>query len=106
MIDIFERLSITVGAIPSDVLREAEDLRAKLPQSFEEILRGAHRARGRQIHSGWFLNRPARVSSFKNSTSLSNFAKSIRRCLLDRHRAARTWDTRVYSVNVLYSLPS
>ncbi len=38
VIDIFERLSETVETIPPNVLREAEDLRTKAPEAFEEIL--------------------------------------------------------------------
>lgn len=38
MIDIFCDLTETVDAIPPDILRDAEELRSRLPHRFEEIL--------------------------------------------------------------------
>lgn len=55
MINIFERLSETVGIIPPDLVREAEDLRAKLPQSFEEILSSFIRYVGAKYKTGRFF---------------------------------------------------
>lgn len=38
MINIFDRLSNTSDAIPLDTLAKAEELRRRLPQSFDEML--------------------------------------------------------------------
>lgn len=55
MIDIFERLSETVEAIPPELVREAKDLRAKLPQIFEEILVSLIRYVGAKYEAGGFF---------------------------------------------------
>jgi hypothetical protein len=55
MIDIFERLSETVETIPPNFVREAEDLRAKLPQIFEEILVSLIRYVGAEYEAGGFF---------------------------------------------------
>jgi hypothetical protein len=55
MIDIFERLSETVETIPPEVLREAEELRTKLPETFEEILFSLIRYVGAKYTAGGYF---------------------------------------------------
>jgi hypothetical protein len=63
IIDIFERLSGTVEIIPPDVLHEALDLRAKLPEIFEEILFSLIRYVGAKYTAGGYFE-PASAGEF------------------------------------------
>jgi hypothetical protein len=63
MLDIFTELLETVEAIPPDILRDAEELRARMPQSFEEILEGLIDRVGAKYESGGYFE-PSNAAEF------------------------------------------